>query len=70
LINENVKVLVERIEDDNTVVGRTQWDSPEVDQDVYVTIPDNINLNPGDFINAKVDDADTFEVYATFISKI
>jgi ribosomal protein S12 methylthiotransferase len=70
LINENVKVLVERIEDDNTVVGRTQWDSPEVDQDVYVTIPDNINLNPGDFINAKVDDADAFEVFATFISKI
>jgi ribosomal protein S12 methylthiotransferase len=70
LINENVKVLVERIEDDNTVVGRTQWDSPEVDQDVYVTIPDNINLNPGNFINAKVDDADAFEVYATYISKI
>lgn len=70
LINENVKVLVERIEDDNIVVGRTQWDSPEVDQDIYVTIPDNIKLNPGDFINAKVDDSDAFEVYATYISKI
>lgn len=60
MIGKTVKVLIERFEGD-TAVGRTQWDSPEVDPEVYVTgAPDS---KPGDMVMVKITGADYFELY-------
>ncbi|MDE5793640.1 MAG: 30S ribosomal protein S12 methylthiotransferase RimO [Muribaculaceae bacterium] len=59
MIGKTVKVLVDRIEGD-TRIGRTQWDSPEVDPEIYV---EGSEAEPGDFINAKITKAEPFELF-------
>lgn len=61
-LNAKVKVLVERIEAGNAV-GRTQWDSPEVDPEIIVDVKGR-DVAPGDFIYAVVKKADAFELFA------
>lgn len=64
-LNENMvgtvqKVLIDRIEN-GVAYGRTQYDSPEVDQEVIIN---NAQVAPGDFIDAKILEAYPFELMA------
>ncbi len=63
MIGQTVKVLVDRMEGD-TRIGRTQWDSPEVDPEVYVSGSD---AEPGDFINVKITGAESFELFGELV---
>ena len=56
------KVLIDRIEGDY-YIGRTQYDSPEVDDEILISIDDN-ELNVGGFVNVKLIKADYFDLYA------
>ncbi len=55
------KVLVDRIEGDY-YIGRTQYDSPEVDDEILISV-DSAELNVGDFVNVKLVKADYFDLY-------
>ena len=59
MLGQTVRVLVDRIEGDHRI-GRTQWDSPEVDPEIYVTGSD---AEPGEFINVKITGAEPFELF-------
>ena len=59
MIGKTVKVLVDRIEG-ATRIGRTQWDSPEVDPEIYV---EGSDADPGEFINTKITKAEPFELF-------
>lgn len=61
-VGEKVKVLVERLEG-GKAVGRTQWDSPEVDPEIIVDLKGR-EAAPGEFINAVVTSAGAFELFA------
>lgn len=63
MIGQTVKVLVDRIEGE-TRVGRTQWDSPEVDPEIYVK---GSLAEPGDFINVKITGAEPFELFGELV---
>lgn len=60
------KVLIDRIEGDY-YIGRTQYDSPEVDDEILISI-DESDLNIGDFVNVKLVKADYFDLYGNVIS--
>lgn len=60
------RVIIDREEDDY-YVGRTQWDSPEVDPEVLVRKTTELKL--GEFINAHIDEAMPFELIATPVSE-
>ena len=60
---QTVKVLVDRIEGD-TRIGRTQWDSPEVDPEIYVKGSD---AEPCEFINVKITGAEPFELFGELV---
>lgn len=60
------KVLVDRIEGDY-YIGRTQYDSPEVDDEILISV-DSAELNIGDFVNVKLVKADYFDLYGEVIS--
>lgn len=63
LIGENVKVLIDEI-DGNTLTGRTQWDSPEVDPQVIISLKDkHASYKPGDFVQTKIIEAGPFELF-------
>ena len=59
------KVLVDRIEGDY-YIGRTQYDSPEVDDEILISV-DSAELNVGDFVNVKLVKADYFDLYGEVI---
>ena len=55
------KVLIDRTEG-GYYVGRTQYDSPEVDDEVLISMKDN-DLQIGTFVNVKIIQADYFDCY-------
>ena len=60
------KVLIDRIEGDY-YIGRTQYDSPEVDDEILISV-DEADLNVGDFVNVKLVKADYFDLYGNVIN--
>ena len=63
MIGHTVRVLVDRVEGD-TRIGRTQWDSPEVDPEIFVKGSD---AEPGEFINVKITGAEPFELFGELV---
>lgn len=53
-VGKNYTVLIEEIVDNNTYIGRSYMDSPDIDGIVYVNSSNNIN--PGDFVNVIITD--------------
>jgi len=60
-VGKSLKVLVDRQEGDY-FIGRTEFDSPEVDNEVLITRQDGIII--GDFYDAHIYQADYFDLYA------
>ena len=61
-IGKKFKVLIDR-KRGNYYVGRTQYDSPDVDNEVLIEAKSNF-LRVGQFVNAKIIDASDFDLYA------
>lgn len=61
------KVMIDRKEGD-FYLGRTQYDSPEVDQEVLVSSENR--LRPGEFYEVKITRADHYDLYAEAIRPI
>ena len=64
-IGQEFKVIIDRKEGDY-YIGRTQFDSPEVDPEVLINV-ENHRLRIGSFHWVKVYDADDFDLYATIV---
>ena len=64
-IRQEFKVIIDRKEGDY-YIGRTQFDSPEVDPEVLINV-ENHRLRIGSFHRVKVYDADDFDLYATIV---
>lgn len=62
-IGKVIRVIIDSIDNDQAIC-RTEWDSPEVDQEVIVSIPSGKSLIQGSFINVKVTSAQEYELYA------
>jgi len=63
-IGKTMKVLIDRFED-GVYYGRTEFDSPEVDNEVI--IEHNSELVIGDFCRVKITEADPFDLRAVLI---
>lgn len=61
-IGREYKVMVDREEDD-FYVGRTEFDSPEVDPEVLIRKEEDKVLKPGHFYQVEIEDAQAFELY-------
>src|SRR5574343_678182 len=61
-VGKQYKVLIDRKEKDH-FVGRTEYDSPEVDNEVLITATDEY-LRIGDFVNVEIESAEEFDLYA------
>ena len=59
------KVLFDRKEG-NYFIGRTEFDSPDVDNEVLVNVKDTY-VRIGDFANVKIEKADFFDLYGVVI---
>ena len=61
-IGKNFKVLIDR-KRGSYYVGRTQYDSPDVDNEVLISA-DSSFLRVGEFVDVKIIDASDFDLYA------
>ena len=61
-IGRAFKTLIDRNEEEY-FVGRTEYDSPEVDQEVLISKQDAPNLQVGNFYPVEITSADTFDLY-------
>lgn len=61
-IGRTLRVIIDRDEPE-FYVGRTEWDSPEVDPEVLIR--KNHSLSSGEFVNVKIEEAMPFELIAS-----
>jgi ribosomal protein S12 methylthiotransferase len=61
-IGKNFKVIIDR-EEGEFYIGRTEFDSPEVDGEVLVTSARS--LKKGDFVNVKITGAEDYDLFGT-----
>lgn len=64
-VGNSYKVLVDRIDGDY-YIGRTEYDSPEVDNEVIIAAKDNY-LRIGDFVNVVIERAEDFDLYGSVV---
>ena len=64
-VGQTVKVLVDRKES-GYFVGRTEFDSPEVDNEVLIPAEQYARL--GDFVHVKINKAEEFDLYGDIVS--
>ena len=64
-VGKVMKIIVDRLEGDY-YIGRTEYDSPEVDPEVLINREDG-ELKIGEFYRAEITDADDFDLYAKVI---
>ena len=61
-VGKTFKVMIDRIEGEY-YVGRTEFDSPEVDPEVLVKA--DVELPVGEFADIRITEADAFDIYGT-----
>lgn len=65
-LGKTYKTLIDRKEGDH-YIGRTEYDSPEVDNEVLIPVNDQY-LRIGDFVDVKIYDATDFDLYGQVVS--
>jgi ribosomal protein S12 methylthiotransferase len=67
-IGKTIEVIVEEKEDDDSYIGRSPYDAPEIDNSVLFT--SNIVLEPGDFVAVEIIDAFDYDLVGRVIRKL
>lgn len=62
-VGQTLPVIIDRLEGEY-YVGRTEWDSPEVDPEVLIAAKEH-TLQTGEFYNVRITDSDDFDLYGT-----
>ena len=65
-IGKTYKTLIDRKEGPY-YIGRSEFDSPDVDNEVLVKASDDIHLRLGDFVNVKINEANDFDLFGELI---
>lgn len=67
-VGDVFEVLIDRLEGDFWV-GRTTYDSPEVDQEILIHTQENTTIKPGDFHDVKITRAEDFDLFGEITEK-
>lgn len=65
-VGQTLKVIIDSVDNDE-IVGRTEYDSPEVDQEVLLSNPQKRKVNVGDFVNARIISAQDYDLIGEMI---
>ncbi len=63
-----LKVVIDEVDDD-TAYGRTRYDAPEVDNEAILSIPESLDIEPGDFATAIIHDTTAYELHGTITGR-
>jgi ribosomal protein S12 methylthiotransferase len=63
-VGRTIDVLIDDVApEDNRALGRSQWDAPEIDGQVF--LDDVQGIKPGDMVKVVVTDSDEYDLYGT-----
>lgn len=65
-IGKEFNVLIDRKEGDY-FVGRTEFDSPDVDNEVLILVDDDNYISVGRFVDVEIERAEEFDLYGKLI---
>jgi len=65
-IGQRVTCIIDRLESDGTYVGRTEHDSPDVDNEVYITASE-VHLKNGTFVEVEITGATEYDLEAVLV---
>jgi ribosomal protein S12 methylthiotransferase len=69
MVGREIDVLVESFDPiKNLYCGRSAWDAPQIDNQVYVKDHGNDLVNMGDFVKVKIDEAKPYDLYGSALS--
>ena len=66
-VGQRMRVIVDRLEGDY-FVGRTEFDSPEVDPEVLIAYDEDHPLQVGTFYEVHIDSSDEFDLYGHVVA--
>jgi ribosomal protein S12 methylthiotransferase len=61
-VGKTIEVIVDEVDEEETI-GRSCWDAPEIDGNVYLTT--NLALKPGDRLMVTVEDSNEYDLWAS-----
>lgn len=61
------RVIIDR-EEEEYYIGRTEFDSPEVDQEVLIPKNQDFRLKSGDFTNCRIVDVEDYDLYGEIVA--
>ncbi len=67
LVGTTTRVLIDRIEGEHAV-GRTEWDAPEIDQEVYLPLSDGISI--GNFFDVQIVDSTEYDLTGELLETV
>lgn len=72
LVGSELEVVLESFDDEkNVYIGRSQWDAPQIDNQVYVTARDEPELSLlGEFVKVRIDEARPYDLYGTCVDEV
>ena len=65
-VGQTLKVIVDSVDEDE-IIGRTEYDSPEVDQEVLLSNPLKRKVKVGYFVNARIISAQDYDLIGEII---
>ena len=65
-IGKEYQVLIDYVDDEGNAVGRSKYEAPDVDG--LIVIENAKGVNPGDFVQAKITEADEHDLKASLIN--
>ncbi len=67
-VGQTVEVLIESCDDKKKLYcGRSQWDAPQIDNQVYVSDPDGDLVSMGELVRVRIENAKPYDLYGTAI---
>ncbi len=66
IIGKNIEIMIDDICDDGKIIGRSQWDAPEIDCNVIIK-NDGKTHSAGDFLNVNISSAYEYDLEGTII---
>lgn len=67
-IGMNTTALIERFES-GLAVGRSEWDAPDIDNEIFLTPSDADGFHVGDFVPVTITNASEFDLYGEVIQR-
>lgn len=70
LIGQEINVLIEGFDlAKNLYIGRSQWDAPQIDNQVYVSANDQVSMVIGDFVKVRIKEAKPYDLLAEALTE-